>query len=41
MYRAAKFVSHARRLVKDFGWGVTAHAKVFLHVQERLWAATG
>lgn len=41
MYRAAKFVSHARRLVLDFGRGVAAHAKVFLHVQERLWAATG
>ena len=41
MYRAAKFVSHARRLVLDFGRGVTAHVEVFLHVQERLWAATG
>ena len=41
MYRAAKFVSHARRLVLDFGRGVAAHAKVFRHVQERLWAATG
>jgi len=41
MYRAAKFVAHARQLVLDFGRGVAAHAKVFLHVQERLWAATG
>lgn len=41
MYRAAKFVAHARRLVLDFGRGVAAHAAVFLYVQERLWAATG
>jgi hypothetical protein len=41
MYRAAKFVAHARGLVLDFGRGVAAHAAVFLHVQERLWAATG
>jgi hypothetical protein len=41
MYRAAQFVSHARRRVLDFGRGVAAHAAVFLHVQERLWAATG
>jgi hypothetical protein len=41
MYRAARFVAHARRLVLDFGRGVAAHAAVFLHVQECLWAATG
>jgi hypothetical protein len=29
MYRAAKFVAHARRLVLDFGRGVAAHAQVF------------
>jgi hypothetical protein len=31
MYRAAKFVEHARRLVLDFGRGVAAHVKVFDH----------
>jgi len=36
MYRAAKFVEHARRLVLDFGRGVAAHAKVFITLQERL-----
>jgi hypothetical protein len=41
MYRAAKFIAHARRLVLDFGRGVAAHAEVFLHVQDRLWAASG
>lgn len=41
MYRAAKVVSHARRLVLDFGRGVAAHAQVFMHVQARLWAASG
>ena len=41
MYRAAQFVAQARHLVLDFGRGVAAHAKFFLHVQERLWAATG
>jgi hypothetical protein len=36
MYRAAKFVEHARRLVLDFGRGVAAHVKVFTTVQARL-----
>jgi hypothetical protein len=36
MYRAAKFVAHARRLVLDFGRGVAAHAQVFAAVQDRL-----
>lgn len=39
MYRAAKFVAHARRLVLDFGRGVTAHVKVFATLQNRLLAA--
>lgn len=39
MYRAAKFVAHARRLVLDFGRGVAAHAEVFVALQARLWAA--
>lgn len=39
MYRAAKFVAHARRLVLDFGRGVAAHAKVFSALQEQLWQA--
>jgi Transposase DDE domain group 1 len=39
MYRAAKFVAHARRLVLDFGRGVAAHVKVFATLQDRLWAA--
>ena len=38
MYRAAKFVEHARRLVLDFGRGVAAHVKVFITVQARLCA---
>jgi hypothetical protein len=38
MYRAAKFVAHARRLVLDFGRGVAAHVKVFEAVQARLGA---
>jgi hypothetical protein len=38
MYRAAKFVAHARRLVLDFGRGVAAHANVFAALQARLWA---
>ena len=33
MYRAAKFVEHARRLVLDLGRGVAAHVKVFAAVQ--------
>jgi hypothetical protein len=36
MYRAAKFVEHARRLVLDFGRGVAAHAEVFIALQARL-----
>jgi hypothetical protein len=36
MYRAAKFVEHARRLVLDFGRGVAAHVKVFTRVQARV-----
>lgn len=36
MYRAAKFVAHARRLVLDFGHGVAAHANVFAVLQARL-----
>jgi len=39
MYRAAKFVAHARNLVLDFGRGVAAHVQVFAAVQERLWRA--
>ena len=38
MYRAAKFVEHARRMVLDFGRGVAAHVKVFTTVQARLCA---
>jgi hypothetical protein len=38
MYRAAKFVAHARRLVLDFGRGVAAHAEVFMALQRRLLA---
>ncbi len=38
MYRAAKFVAHARRLVLDFGRGVVAHANVFTALQARLLA---
>lgn len=39
MYRAAKFVAHARRLILDFGRGVAAHATVFVTLQQRLMAA--
>ena len=39
MYRAAKFVVHARRLVLDFGRGVATHAQVFINVQQRLLSA--
>jgi len=39
MYRAAKFIAHARKLVLDFGRGVAAHAQVFIALQERLWRA--
>jgi hypothetical protein len=38
MYRAAKFVAHARRLVLDFGRGVAAPAEVFMALQRRLLA---
>ena len=38
MYRAAKFVEHARRLLLEFGRGVAAHVKVFVTVQARLCA---
>jgi hypothetical protein len=33
---AAQFITHARRLILDFGRGVAAHLKVFTSVQERL-----
>jgi hypothetical protein len=36
MYRAAKFVMHARRRILDFGRAVTRHAQVFIVLQERL-----
>jgi hypothetical protein len=36
MYRAAKFVAHARKLVLDFGRNVAEHVKVFVALQERL-----
>lgn len=36
MYRAAKFVAHARRLTPDFGRGVAAHSTVFAGLQGRL-----
>lgn len=36
MYRAAKLVEHARKLILDFGRGVAAHANVFMHLQARL-----
>ncbi len=39
MYRAAKFVEHARRLVLDFGRNFACHIKVFVALQERLWRA--
>lgn len=39
MYRAAKFVAHARRLTLDFGRGVAAHANVFAELQGRLFRA--
>lgn len=40
MYRAAKFVAHARRLVLNYGRGVAAHANVFIAQQERLLRVT-
>lgn len=36
MYRAAKFVAHARRLVLDFGRNFAGHVRVFVAVQDRL-----
>jgi len=39
MYRAAKFVAHARRLILDFGRGVAANVEVFVTLQNRLMAA--
>ena len=36
MYRAAKFVAHARRLVLDFGRGFARHVQVFVALQDRL-----
>jgi hypothetical protein len=36
MYRAAKFVAHARKLVLDFGRNFADHVKVFVALQERL-----
>jgi hypothetical protein len=39
MYRAAKFVAHARRLVLDFGRALTTHAQVFIVLQDRLMKA--
>lgn len=36
MYRAAKFVAHARRLVLDFGRGFAKHVQVFAALQDRL-----
>lgn len=41
MYRAAKFVTHARQWVLDFGRGVAAHVSIFSHLQNRLLAASG
>ncbi len=39
MYRAAKFVTHAREWILDFGRRVGAHVEVFAAVQDRLWKA--
>ncbi len=36
MYRAARFVAHARRRVLDFGRGVAAHVAVFVAIQKHL-----
>jgi hypothetical protein len=36
MYRAAKFVEHARRLVLDFGRNFAGHVNVFVALQDRL-----
>lgn len=40
MYRAAKFVEHAGRLMLDFGRDFATHVKVFVALQERLLRAT-
>jgi hypothetical protein len=36
MYRAAKFVAHARRLILDFGRNFAGHVRVFVALQDRL-----
>lgn len=36
MYRAAKFVAHARKLILDFGRGFAGHVQVFVALQARL-----
>ena len=36
MYRAAKYVEHARRLVLDFGRTAKMHADIFCALQARL-----
>jgi hypothetical protein len=36
MYRAAKFVAHARKLVVAFGRHFVGHLKVFVALPERL-----
>lgn len=36
IYRAAQFVTHARRWILDFGRGVAAHVEVFAAVQHHL-----
>lgn len=36
MYRAAKFVEHARSLVLDFGRNFAGHVRVFVALQDRL-----
>lgn len=36
MYRAARMVEHARKLILDFGAGVAAHVEIFMNLQDRL-----
>ena len=36
MFRAAKFVDHARQLILDFGRGWDVHVKVFAGLQDAL-----
>jgi len=36
MYRTARVIEHARRMVLDFGRGVVALMRLFIHLQERL-----